>query len=491
MSLRKRTLLLIGLSFVCMVAFLYLISRFILLGDVGEVNASYTLWVPVALGLAFGLVTLLYVEKGILERIALLSRSVARIAATGDLSTRVDVPGNDELSRLGTSMNDMLGTLNLSQTALERQYSIAECARGETRAILDASSEAMVLISTTGRVLTVNDRFSEFFHIEASEVVGAAFGKIRRRLVPLFETQSMVYEIMARSIPDERTTFTQTLNQRLPQKRELELYSAPAHSLNDEPLGRLYVFRDVTRERAIDRMKTDFISLVSHELRTPLTSIKGFVEVLLSGKADDLTEDQRRFLIIVHNNSERLVVLVNDLLDGSRIESGNLDLRFGVLDFGAVVQAVVTSLQPLIDSKQHLVTLDLPEALPPVWGDKDRVAQILTNLMSNACKYTPAAGRISLTVRVDGDRVRVSVVDSGVGMTPEERDRLFTRFFRAENPLAEDSPGTGLGLNIARSLVQKHGGDIRVVTAPGEGSTFEFTLPIAENGGSTVATQRS
>jgi PAS domain S-box-containing protein len=483
MSLRKRTLLLISLALLCMVAFLYLISHFA--SNVGEVNVSNTLWTPVVLGLAFGLVTLLYVETRILARIALLSRSVARIAATGDLSTRVDVPGNDELSGLGTSMNDMLGALNLSQTALEQQYSIAERARGETRAILDASSEAMILISPAGRVLTVNSRFSEFFQLEASEVVGAAFGKIRRRLVPLFETQSMIYEIMAGTIPDERTTFTQTLKQSLPQKRELELYSAPAHSEHAEPLGRLYVFRDVTRERAIDRMKTEFIALVSHELRTPLTSIKGFIELLLSGKADDLTENQRRFLVIVHDNSERLVVLINDLLDVSRIESGNLDLKFGVLDFGAVVHAVVTSLQPLIDSKQHLVELDLPEALPLVWGDKDRVAQILTNLMSNACKYTPTGGRISLSVRVDADRMRVSVVDSGVGMTTEEQGHLFTRFFRAENPLAEDTSGTGLGLNIARSLVQKHGGDINVVTAPGEGSTFEFTLPIAGHGGPT------
>src|SRR5262249_17140588 len=152
-------------------------------------------------------------------------------------------------------------------------------------------------------------------------------------------------------------------------------------------LGRLYVLRDVTHQREVDRMKTEFVSMVSHELRTPLTSIKGYVDLLLEGEVGDISEEQQDFLTIVKNNADRLVALINDLLDISRIEAGRVELRRTALDLTHVVSGVATMLGPQFEAKRQRLVLKLPSVLPAAWADHDRVTQIVTNLLSNAYKY--------------------------------------------------------------------------------------------------------
>jgi signal transduction histidine kinase len=227
-----------------------------------------------------------------------------------------------------------------------------------------------------------------------------------------------------------------------------------------------------------NRLKTEFVSMVSHELRTPLTSIQGYAELLLEDQR--ITEEQRETLTIVKKNSDRLLGLVNDLLDLSRMEAGKLDLHRASLDLARLIPQVAGSLRPLIEAKRQRLELDLGEVLPPVWADQDRVTQILTNLISNAHKYTLAEGNITVAARRDDGFVRVDVSDTGIGLSPEDQARLFTKFFRAHERSPQAGGGTGLGLVICRLLVELHGGRITVSSAVGQGSTFSFSLPALE-----------
>ena len=227
-----------------------------------------------------------------------------------------------------------------------------------------------------------------------------------------------------------------------------------------------------------NRLKTEFVSMVSHELRTPLTSIQGYAELLLEDER--ITEEQRESLTIVKNSSDRLMGLINDLLDVSRMEAGKLDLHRTSLNLARLIPEVAGSLRPLIETKRQRLRLDLGEALPAVWADQDRVTQILTNLISNAHKYTLVEGSITVAARRDDGFVRVDVSDTGLGLSPEDQAQLFTKFFRAHDRSPQAGGGTGLGLVITRLLVELHGGRITVSSTPGQGSTFSFSLPALE-----------
>src|SRR6266567_3646583 len=213
---------------------------------------------------------------------------------------------------------------------------------------------------------------------------------------------------------------------------------------------------------------------------TLLTSIKGYVDLILTDETvGELTELQREFLGIVSNNARRLVSLVNDLLDLSRMESGKIELHRKPLDIALLIRELLPSFQPGWDEKRQTFTLHLPEKAPKVLADADRLMQILSNLLSNAHKYTPDEGHIDLSVEIAEPVARVEVTDSGIGLSKEEQAKLFTHFYRAHNPTAEAVGGTGLGLVITRSLVEMQGGEMQVSSEPGHGSTFGFTLPLA------------
>ncbi len=260
------------------------------------------------------------------------------------------------------------------------------------------------------------------------------------------------------------------------------LQAAEAHRRREEELDRRnYALEQENKAiRDAGRMKTEFVSMVSHELRTPLTSIAGYVELLLDRAAGRMDDEARESLAVVKRSADRLLGLINDLLDISRIEAGRLELRRRPLPLGPAAEAVAASLRPLLESKRQHLELRLDAALPPVSADADRLAQILTNLIANAHKYTPVGGTITVGARRQDKVVDVDVTDTGVGLSPGEQALLFTPFYRAHPDGSPRETGTGLGLAITRLLVELHGGRIAVASEPGTGSTFSFSLPVAE-----------
>jgi PAS domain S-box-containing protein len=253
--------------------------------------------------------------------------------------------------------------------------------------------------------------------------------------------------------------------------------------MGDQFLGTVSVFRDVTREVEVDRLKSEFVATVSHELRTPMTSIKGYADLLLLGAAGEMSEAQQRFLQTIKQNADRLSILVNDLLEVSRIDQGQMQLRFSPIDVAEVVQNVCAHLAGRIKEghKNIEIKADVADDLPPILGDFDRVIQILQNIADNAFNYSPDNGSIFIGAQYSptNESVTLSIRDEGIGIPEAIHGRIFERFFRGDehSELVMDTPGTGLGLAIVKELVTMHNGEIWFESELNEGTTFFIELP--------------
>ncbi len=266
--------------------------------------------------------------------------------------------------------------------------------------------------------------------------------------------------------------------------QEVQITSVPTRDAAQQIVGRLWAVQDMARERELDRLKHEFVSVVSHELRTPLTSILGYTELLLARSFKP--EDQRQFVQTVYHQADHLARLVDDLLNLSRLDAGSLKLSRWMVPLRQVITELVTQVGML---ERHRIVIRANDALPPVYVDRDKVKQIIFNLITNAIKYSPDGGEIELEVQETADLpadhpagrwLVVRVRDQGIGIAPDDLPRIWERFYRVDNTNTRRIGGTGLGLSIARALVELHGGRIWVESEVGRGSLFSFTLPIAD-----------
>lgn len=230
-----------------------------------------------------------------------------------------------------------------------------------------------------------------------------------------------------------------------------------------------------------NQAKTKFVSVVTHELRVPMTSIKGYTDLLRQGVVGPVNEQQLNFLNVIRNNVERMSALVSDLSDISRIEAGRLKLECSLISVQDYLDETICSLGPKLEEKSQTLSVEIPQDLPKVYADPNRLMQVLTNLLSNAWKYTPPDGEIQIHARQEGEAVRLEIIDNGIGINAEDQEMLFEQFFRSEDSAVREQQGWGLGLNVAKRLVEIMGGTIGFSTGTGQGSTFWFTLPTQES----------
>jgi signal transduction histidine kinase len=243
--------------------------------------------------------------------------------------------------------------------------------------------------------------------------------------------------------------------------------------------GRIYAFRDISAERAVEQMKSDFVSTVSHELRTPLTSIYGFAQTLLREDIAFGDDERRTFMGYIARESERLTTIVDALLNVARLDTGDLQVSLVPTDVASLVDDVVSSTAQAMANGHRFVAevADAGEGELRASADPGKLRQVLDQLISNAVKYSPGGGTVTVSVRRLADAVEVAVADQGVGIAPSERERIFSKFYKAGDG---QSPGTGLGLFIAQGLVREMGGRMWVDSDEGQGSRFAFELPLAE-----------
>jgi PAS domain S-box-containing protein len=370
-------------------------------------------------------------------------------------------------------------------------------------AVIESMSDGVLVLDAENRIVDINPVGEGIINRTASEVVGRSAEEILSRWPDLVERY--------RSVPETHTEIS--VGEGVVQAY-FDLRISPLRDWRRRLTGRLIVLRDITKRKemeqalqeaksaaeAANRAKDEFISVVTHELRSPMSAIHGSATLLSDEGAGPINEEQAEFLEIIETNTKRMITLVMDLNDVSRIESGQLHLRLGTVYLDKVIDEVVRSIQPKIEEKAHTLHLQITDGLPPVQGDRVRLGQVLTNLVDNACKFTPKGGKITIRAECIADRtksqgnskvVQVSVKDNGIGIMHEDQPKIFQKFFRAKDERTSEIPGSGLGLSITKSLVEMQGGRIWFETEYGKGSTFHFTVPVAEEKAAEVESSYS
>jgi signal transduction histidine kinase len=259
----------------------------------------------------------------------------------------------------------------------------------------------------------------------------------------------------------------------------LALADYAAITVSNSPLPNETQSRTQNETQKATQTDPEIVSTIAHELGTPITSVQGYADMLLKGRAEPLAPKQEQLVRAMRSNAVRMQLLVSDLQDISRIESGHLPLELEAISLVEALKEALRATKGQIEARSQQLVVQLPDSLPLIQADKARLIQILINLVSNAYKYTPAGGTIRVRAWHQQGYVYCAVSDTGIGLSPEEQAKLFRKFFRSENPAVQKMFGTGLGLCIVKHLVELQGGQVMVQSKPEQGSTFAFTVPVA------------
>jgi signal transduction histidine kinase len=365
-----------------------------------------------------------------------------------NVQTRLPRDFDSEDRELLTAIGNQIGIAIANAALIEE----AEERRATLDAVMSSMVDGLILVDRRGKVTYANPRAGEMLALPSSHLVGQTLEALERDLANRL------------ALVEETGT-------------ELQLTPGDVDAAGDE-LGIGVSLRDVTREKELDQMKSQLLATVSHELRTPLASIKGFATTLLRQDVDWDDASRREFLHIIDEESDRLSELIGNLLDMSRVEAGALRVVPETIDLLPIIHETAEEFQVL--TRDHDFSIQVPLSLPRVYADPRRARQVLRNLLENAVKYSPNGGEISVAAYELPDRLRVCVSDQGLGIKPEDAERLFEQFFQVDSASTRRVGGSGLGLSICKAIVEAHGGSIWVESEPGKGSTFCFTLPFKE-----------
>ena len=348
-------------------------------------------------------------------------------------------------------------------------YIAVASAKQQLESTFQSMLSGVVVVGTNGQILLMNSAAKRIFGLPQDIGTGQSVGAV----VGNDKVQSLISASLedAQEKAEEVSLFT-------PTERIFQAQTALLRGENTNIAGVVATFNDITELRNVERMKTEFVASVSHELRTPLTSIKGFIRTLLDDADGYYDRDtQVEFYQIIDQECDRLVRLINDLLNVSRIEAGRaLDLNLKPVDLGPLIARVVASQASY--TTRHQLDMDVPPDLPTVVADEDKIDQVLTNLINNAIKYSPEGGPVTVSARNARGEVEITVADHGIGIPPEHLDKIFARFHRVEGGDTRRAGGTGIGLYLVKHLVEAHNGRIWVKSEVGKGSAFTFTIPL-------------
>ena len=349
----------------------------------------------------------------------------------------------------------------------------------KSQAILESIADGVIVANEMGNIILANHPASNILELSRNYLLG----KTVKELVGLYghagdDWITTIADWAAESDRIQQGTFL--AEEFETENKVISVRLSPVMS-GRQFFGTVSIFRDITKEKEVERLKTDFVSTVSHELRTPMTSIKGYVDLMLMGATGTMSEGQSRYLQVIKTNADRLHMLVNDLLDISKIETGKAALDIRPIDVTQIIEQVANDhLQGRIQHENKAIQIMVENApsLPLAHGDQSRVTQVLTNLVDNAFNYTPENGQITIKSWKDNTFVNVSVIDTGIGISKKNLDKIFDRFYRSDHADVQKVSGTGLGLAIVRSLVEMQGGTLKVESTLGTGSNFTFSLPV-------------
>jgi PAS domain S-box-containing protein len=362
-----------------------------------------------------------------------------------------------------------LALLNMLEDTEEAKEK-AEEEKNKTLAIINNFTDGLLVFDTNDRLSLFNPRAEVFFDIKARDVVERSISQLAT-----FPTMKSLAALLKEKIEG---VYREEL--KISEKFTVEVSTVPIIH-KKEKLGDLVILHDITREKMVERMKTEFVSLAAHQLRTPLAAIKWTLRMLLDGDLGEITEEQKDFIEKTYSSNERMIALINDLLDVTRIEEGRYLLKPTPASLEDVVQFVIKSYQEEIKRRKIKLEFQKPaKKTPQVMIDAEKMRIAIQNLVDNAVKYTPPQGTVTVSLKFTKKKIELSVKDTGIGIPKDQQERVFTKFFRAANVIRKETEGSGLGLFIAKNIIEAHKGKIWFKSKEGEGTTFYFTLPVKE-----------
>ncbi|MBI4467353.1 MAG: PAS domain-containing protein [Acidobacteria bacterium] len=345
-------------------------------------------------------------------------------------------------------------------------------------ALLDSPVTPIFAVDPGGRVMFGNKALFDLLGVAPEAVLGKTVAELVEVMGEALSNSAAFLERVTALLAKPEEVSMAGVEYQTDRRFYFKEISQPIRHPDGTFSGRLFIYLDLTREREIDQNKTEFISIASHELRTPMTSIKGSLDLLLGGFAGDLSAEIRELLVIAQSGCDRLIRLINDVLDLSKIEAGRMQLRLQPMSLADSIQRSVRTIKAYADGFQVKLAVDSPGPLPEALGDRDRIDQVVTNLLGNAVKFSPSGSTVTIALRPAGDAVECRVIDQGPGIPADQLNRIFGKFQQVEGQPTKKG-GTGLGLAIAKALVQEHGGRIWVESEVGRGCQFIFQIPQA------------
>jgi len=409
---------------------------------------------------------------------------------SGDLSVQAEIVSNDEIGDLALIFNNMISQLRslyegLEQKVKERTKELAEKVeevgreREKLSTILFGIGDGILVIDNDLKIVVWNKVAENISGFSAKEVLGKKYDSILK--LTNEKTGEITKDFIVATIDTGEAQLMP--NYTLLVKKDgsqvaVADSSAPLKDKNGNVVGCVVIFRDTTKEREIDKAKTEFVSLASHQLRTPLSAIRWYAEMLLNGDAGKLNKDQKEYMASIDQSNLRMIDLVNALLNVSRIDMGNFAIDPKPTDFVEISESVIGELAMQIKEKDIKFTAKYGKNIPQIQADPKLARIIIQNLLSNAVKYTPTGGKVGIAISKEKENILIKISDTGYGIPVEAQSRIFTKLFRADNVRAKEVDGTGLGLYVVKSIVDQSGGKVWFESAENKGTVFYVTIPI-------------
>jgi PAS domain S-box-containing protein len=404
------------------------------------------------------------IERKIQERTKKLQEMFeeAQILRIRERARMVDIERkSEELERTRTALMNILEDVEEERKKTEEE-------KNKTLAVIINFVDGLLVFDKEGRVSLINPQAENFCKLKGKEVIGKSILELSQ-----FPDFKPIVEAVGKEMKG-------IFRKEVPIREDLilEVTTAPIMR-EEEKIGTLMILHDVTREKMIERMKTEFVSISAHQLRTPLSAIKWTLKMFLDGDLGELTKEQREFLEKTYKSNERMINLINDLLNVARIEEGRYLYRPVLADIVPICQSVIDSCKEEIEKKKLKFRFEKPKGLPKVRVDVEKISLAIQNLLENAIRYNREGGGIEITLEEKEGKIKFSIKDTGIGIPKDQQHRVFTKFFRAPNAMRMETEGSGLGLFITKNIIEAHGGEIWFESEEGKGTTFYFTLPVA------------
>ena len=341
--------------------------------------------------------------------------------------------------------------------------------RDKTKAVIDSFADGLILLNEDQEIESLNPQASKMLGLRQASVEG-------RKVEDLTSGRFSYLKKVLEATPDQAGHLPKIAIERK-RKIVVRVVTAPIVGDRRKTLGWMKILHDVTREELIDRLKTEFVSITSHQLRTPLSAIKWAIAYVLGKDAGRLTSEQHEILQMAYDSNERMIVLVNDLLNVSRIEEGRFKYKFEKTSLAKLINQAIKELAPQIKARKTKIKWNKPKAEKELWLDASKMLLAVQNVIDNAIKYSPIGGEVTVKLRYDKIGAEFTVIDTGIGIPPAEQKRLYTKFFRGTNALKLQTEGSGLGLFIVKNIVDGHGGKVSLKSKEKQGTEVTITLP--------------